>query len=969
MTRNRYHGALLLLFFLLSLSSVEAQKTGVDFRQGANNDRPLQLGEVNWVQSVLQGNNSQYFEGMSVPQRILLQNIKPTKGNVHTLTFRHLATKGGKHAYDFLTSYDQAKMAADAIAGPGILYDLRECERGFSPPAASSQQTCVQLRNATPPVLVALPQLLGSTLSHSITDAAANYESAFGSRTLTMYGDAGISSAVMQFNGYSGNHDLYAEYTLTWVSPATSILIEMAGHLALGDDVASAGTGVAYGTGLGAGSISGAPFHFKLGTLDGKALGSQDNQIQGNSIQIPISCNVSGPAAVCAGTSSVFAFSTNNANVQYSWTLQNNSSGASIIGPANQAQVEVDAGASAGSYELLVTVTSGAQSITCTTSVTVSGITVTASPTPILCYGGTSTVTVSAAGGAAPYRGIGSFSVAAGQHDFTVTDANGCSSTVQVNITEPTQISATAAVTGSGCMNNSPTITVSVAATGGTPPYTGTGTFTVPAGTSIFPVTDANGCKATAYLPALRSVQFRASATATPILCNGGTSTVTVSAVGGNPPYTGTGTFTVTAGTHNYTVTDANGCSASTTVTVSQPASPLAASATATPLTCGVTSSTVTVSATGGTPPYSGIGTFSAPAGTHTFTVTDNNGCSANTTVTIQGPTTQLAVSAVATSPISCYGGTTTVTVSATGGTGPYTGTGTFTRSAGTWTFTVTDANSCSGTASVTLTQPSSALTATAAANGSISCYGGTTTVTVSATGGTGPYTGTGTFTESAGTHSYTVTDANGCATTTSITLTQPSSALSASASVNGPVSCNGGTTTVTVAATGGTAPYTGTGTFTVGAGTHNYTVTDANGCTDAVSITVTQPSNAVSASATASGPITCYGGTTTVTVSATGGTAPYTGTGTFTVGAGTHSYTVTDANSCSATVSITLTQPSSALTAAASANGPISCFGGTTTVTVSAGGGAPPYTGTGTFTESAGTHSYTVTDANGCTA
>ena len=42
---------------------------------------------------------------------------------------------------------------------------------------------------------------------------------------------------------------------------------------------------------------------------------------------------------------------------------------------------------------------------------------------------------------------------------------------------------------------------------------------------------------------------------------------------------------------------------------------------------------------------------------------------------------------------IACYGGTTTVTVSATGGTAPYTGTGTFTVSAGTYRIKCTYGN------------------------------------------------------------------------------------------------------------------------------------------------------------------------------------------------------------------------------------------------------------------------------------
>ncbi len=62
-----------------------------------------------------------------------------------------------------------------------------------------------------------------------------------------------------------------------------------------------------------------------------------------------------------------------------------------------------------------------------------------------------------------------------------------------------------------------------------------------------------------------------ASSSNTPILCNGGSSTVTVSATGGTPPYHGTGTFSRSAGTYSYTVTDANGCTATTTGNITQP--------------------------------------------------------------------------------------------------------------------------------------------------------------------------------------------------------------------------------------------------------------------------------------------------------------------------------------------------------------------------------------------------------------
>ena len=128
-----------------------------------------------------------------------------------------------------------------------------------------------------------------------------------------------------------------------------------------------------------------------------------------------------------------------------------------------------------------------------------------------------------------------------------------------------------------------------------------------------------------------------ASISSTPILCNGGTSVITVSAAGGTGPYTGTGNYTVTAGSHSYTVTDANGCTTSTSTTITEP-SALVASSSVTTISCYGGTATVTVAATSGTTPYSGIGNFTVSAGTYTYTVTDVNGCTSNTTIIVTQP-------------------------------------------------------------------------------------------------------------------------------------------------------------------------------------------------------------------------------------------------------------------------------------------------------------------------------------------
>src|SRR5687767_10849975 len=96
----------------------------VDFTQGANGDanNSPPLGDVTWINGILNPNNSEYFEGVSTLQRVFLDAIPATGGNNHTLLFSHQAVKGTARAYDFLTSWGQALAATNQIA-PGTLVD------------------------------------------------------------------------------------------------------------------------------------------------------------------------------------------------------------------------------------------------------------------------------------------------------------------------------------------------------------------------------------------------------------------------------------------------------------------------------------------------------------------------------------------------------------------------------------------------------------------------------------------------------------------------------------------------------------------------------------------------------------------------------------------------------------------------------------------------------------------------------
>src|SRR5262249_3007336 len=120
----------------------------------------------------------------------------------------------------------------------------------------------------------------------------------------------------------------------------------------------------------------------------------------------------------------------------------------------------------------------------------------------------------------------------------------------------------------------------------------------------------------------------------------------TVTATGGSTPYTGTGTFSRTeptkgTKTESFTVTDANSASASGSATVTVAGQPLIVTVTCP--TSGVTAGkpfNCTVSATGGTAPYTGTGTFSRTepvkgSRTESFTVTDGNSASASGSATV----------------------------------------------------------------------------------------------------------------------------------------------------------------------------------------------------------------------------------------------------------------------------------------------------------------------------------------------
>ncbi|MDP7567607.1 MAG: T9SS type A sorting domain-containing protein [Flavobacteriales bacterium] len=683
-----------------------------------------------------------------------------------------------------------------------------------------------------------------------------------------------------------------------------------------------------------------------------------------------------------------------------------------------------------------------------------------------LCDGG---ITSSTYGGVLPYSYSWSnlqdttadvLNLCAGLYTLTVSDANQCFENASATITEPNELTSSYIQTNISCfgVNDGSAIVNFFGGTIGSVPgdtnyilgWDGLTTVLynpitefqtaavspsgVPAGVYPYSATDLNGCTIfdTITITEPDSLYLNYSTThfnGYEISCNGlNDGEIDIQVTGGTSPFNNylNGTLqgglistNLVDGTYTDSIIDANGCTATTTIILTEPFE-LVSTLTSTNISCnGICDGEITSSTSGGVSPYSfawspqnqTTDTISnLCVGNYTLNVTDGNGCPENVSTTITEPY-PINFTIDSTFDVSTYGGADgAIYITANGGSGlltyswtdPFTFTSTDadidSLNASVYGLVITDSNSCVFDTLIEISQPSS-LTLFLDSINTISCYDSCdASIFITASGGDSTYTYNW-----SGPNNFTATTAdiyNLCdgeyilelsdsittfIDTFNVYQPQPLSCILSADSIL----CHNGNTQAEINVWGGTQSFTylwsnGDVNYitNLSSGNHSVIAVDQNGCSISNSITLSNPDSILAQTTTTN--VSCNGfsdGSSTINVSS-GGLTPYSysNNGGLTYQSsnvfsnlllGTYTYLISDFNGCLGSASAVINEPTQ-LTSITESDS-ISCYNECDgNVYATANGGTPPYAynwGGSAGNLCAGNYNVTITDANGCLA
>jgi hypothetical protein len=207
---------------------------------------PQSCNPNEWVNGNLGSSKAHFNEGDSIPYRMRFDNLALAS---HTITIEWDTTKSGKHALDYITTFNRTVTLADPCAGVS----------GCGAPTTFAIPKDPQVDNGS-----------GSP----ITQVAGNF---------TLYGGTITAVSVYSYaNGTGFAGDKSARITITFSAAQVNPVLAWGGHIA---------TRANWGPTSAAVAIPGSPYHMRLIALDGSG-GNQDRSLSADAVTFPGSITI-----------------------------------------------------------------------------------------------------------------------------------------------------------------------------------------------------------------------------------------------------------------------------------------------------------------------------------------------------------------------------------------------------------------------------------------------------------------------------------------------------------------------------------------------------------------------------------------------------------------------------------------------------------------------------------------------------
>ena len=277
--------------FLLSCFSLGVNAQSVDKLEQAENGRLPNgiIDPVTWTTGNVNAQKAHYTTGMTIPYRLGFTGLVP--GVTYRVVLGYDTKHGGKHAIDFLTSYDRSTFHSGFGHGDGEMI----------------KPWMVYWTDATKPAEVRyeLPEPASHTTATATNQPLTEFINVRdiepdGGAEMTIYNGTIVGMAYIGggIAGAQATDQLQVDFQVN--AGQDKILLAWGGHIASADQ---------WGVGMSAEDINGSPYHMRIAfcpplnnvTIGG--CGNKEVQLSATAVIVPTSpvCEVTGDVLDCYG--------------------------------------------------------------------------------------------------------------------------------------------------------------------------------------------------------------------------------------------------------------------------------------------------------------------------------------------------------------------------------------------------------------------------------------------------------------------------------------------------------------------------------------------------------------------------------------------------------------------------------------------------------------------------------------------